>query len=206
MLHDLGAALQSDLKCDIYQKHLMKYAFFRLVSSLTPGILPGLCQCVTDVVVHPCDEVFKPGAESNAVHFVVQGSLRYLQEPMTSAVIQTQHTTVAECAWVSEAAFWIQWIHVGSLRAIGESKLITFDALGVVEGLVKDRVTREVSCLWAKQFHQCVCEARPPPSDFPTDLVVPNAEFCEIISRMGEEFRTWSGHASSQDDETVQRR
>ena len=198
-LRDLPAALLSDLKFDIYQKHLMKYPFFRLVSSLTQEIVPVLCQCVTHLVVHPGDEVFKSAAESNAVHYVVQGALSYVQQPMTSTVIQTQHTEVAKCAWVSEAAFWIQWIHVGSLRAMAECELITFDALGVIEGLVKDRVIREVSCAWALQFQQSVCEARPPLSDFPTDLVVPRAEFCEIISRMGEDFRTWSGHPANVD-------
>jgi len=189
-LRQLPAGLLLDLKLGIYQKHLMKYPFFRLISSLTPEILPDLCQCATHLVVQPGDGIFKPGAESNSVHYVFQGLLRYVQEPMTSTVIRTQCTVVEESAWVSEAAFWTKWLHVGSLHAWTECELITFAAPGVVEVLVKDRVIKELSCAYALQFHQCVCEARPPLLTWPTDLVVPRTEFCEIVSRLGQDLRT----------------
>ena len=97
-LRHLPASLQTDLQFDIYQKHLIMYPFFRLISSLTPEILPDLCQCLTHLLVQPSDELFKSGAESNSVHYVVQGVLRYVQEPMTSTVILTQHDIVDEGA------------------------------------------------------------------------------------------------------------
>ena len=79
---------------------------------------------------------------------------------------------------------------MGSLLAVVDTELITFAATGVVEVLVKDRFIREVSCAYALQFHQCLCESGPPLSVWPTDLFVPHADFCEITSRMGQDLRT----------------
>uniref|UniRef100_A0A7S2PCK3 Ion transport domain-containing protein n=1 Tax=Zooxanthella nutricula TaxID=1333877 RepID=A0A7S2PCK3_9DINO len=146
------------------------------------------------------DEVFSAGAEAIAAYAVSQGKFSYTRElatdlDLTDPGIDSMPDAVeARCSlssevgtgdWVSEAALWVEWTHVGRLESAADSRMLVIDADLMLRQLLHPAI-RMIAREYAVQFHKRLRSAMPPLSSYPSDLVVPRTDYCDLVCAMSQ--------------------
>merc|ERR1719329_355576 len=88
-------------------------------------------------------------------------------------------TEVEVGAWVSEAALWTQWTHVGRCCAQANSELAVVGAESLMKVVRSRRAVGQMSRTYAKNFHANLVASTPPHSPWPSD--VSSTHFTDLI-------------------------
>jgi len=80
--------------------------------------------------------------------------------------------------------------------ASAQSQLVVLSSTDCLAICMKHRLIRDVTVFYATQFQRCVISAVPP-LPFPTDLVVPDAEFGDMVFAMPEKVRKLIGREAA---------
>jgi len=147
------------------------------------------------VKVHSAgDEVFRTGFEAEHVFFIIIGKLEYGQDPSSGFVDEVTTTRVDKERWISDAALWTMWSHVGDLRALANCEVMSMNAQSCIKAIQQYELSAAFSTAYAKQFLSQVQQASPPEAKFPSDLGVPHTDFGDIVLSMPKEYRKVVGH------------
>uniref|UniRef100_A0A7S0ZN82 Cyclic nucleotide-binding domain-containing protein n=1 Tax=Noctiluca scintillans TaxID=2966 RepID=A0A7S0ZN82_NOCSC len=190
----LSSSLRAELRFDMFGRHLIKHPLFRLWHDLSRSFAQDICVSAVEVKHVPADsDLFLAGSAADVAYCQITGCLNYVQDPESSVVKDAVVKLVDPNVWLSEAALWTKWIHVGTAVAVRHSKLIAVNAEEVLRCLPKHRLIHEVSQEYSIQFHRSVISARPPWSQWPSDIHVPATSFPEIVMLMPDMMRTRIG-------------
>lgn len=181
----LSSSLRAELRFEIFMHHLLRHPLFRLWANLSTRVAQDLCADSLDFIFpQVCDSVFHAGELCHQAYFLVRGCITYTQTPDSSVVKTDEETVVDKDSWLCEGAIWTLWITVGSAVAREKSQLLTVPAEKVLGTMKKHRVIQELTCDYCLTYCLRIRSARPPHSDWPTDLYVPFSEFGDIVVSM----------------------
>ena len=191
----LSSSLRAELRFDMFGRHLIKHSLFRLWHDLSKSFAQDICVSAVEVKHLPADsDLFLAGSAADVAYCQITGSLNYVQDPESSVVKDAVVKLVDPTVWLSEAALWTKWIHVGTAVAVRHSKLIAVNAEEVLRCLPKHRLIHEVSQEYSIQFHRSVISARPPWSPLaPATFTSLGTTFPEIVMLMPDMMRTRIG-------------
>lgn len=183
----ISASLRNELKFDICHRHIIRHPLWRLYVNMDASMAQNFCsQCVKFIFPMPHDDIFVPGTMTDCCYFVIRGKLMYTQEAGSSMVVGMKKTPVGEGQWLSEAAMWSHWTHVGTLEAETECQLTVVQANKLDQVLQRNRLLREITFEYCKQFHTRITSAKPPNAPWPNDLDVPFTEYGHIVVSMDQ--------------------
>jgi len=192
-LEVLSTTMRSELRFDIFKDHLLRHPIFRVWTNLNVATVKELCadDSLDFQLFQPADDVFLPGEQCENAYYLVDGILRYTQDPESSMVDDDERlvTEVTAGAWLCEAALWSQWVHVGHARAETQCQLLVLPSTRVLDVLRKHGILRDITNEYGKEFHRRLIEAKPPHASYPTDLEVPFTEFGDIVATMNSQIQ-----------------
>lgn len=120
----LSLPLQVQLRYELFITYLHSHPFFKELDYFSQTVIQDICtSAVTTSLISPCDVAFRAGNAATAMHWVYQGTMRYTLEAGDSEI-----QLVRSGDWLSEAALWTTWFHVGHLEAISVCDLLLLDS------------------------------------------------------------------------------
>mmetsp|Transcript_43119 Transcript_43119/g.101275 ORF Transcript_43119/g.101275 Transcript_43119/m.101275 type:complete len:858 (+) Transcript_43119:1-2574(+) len=182
-LNVLAIGLRSEVLHMIRRPHLLKHTLFKVWSDSNAVSIRRLTDNATKIVsAKPQDIIFVPGAHCGDTYLVMYGNLRYCQDSETSLVNQDVAKTVTQDQWISEAALWVHWQHVGKLEAEGSCHLMLLNATEMLQALTKFPDIAAVTRAYGREYHLRIIAAKPPHSNWPSDLHVPFTSPSDLMS------------------------
>jgi len=186
----LSSSMRAELRFEMYKEHLMHHPLFRLWTNLSTPTVTELCSDAVDFMFfQESDDIFIAGNACDCAYYIVDGVVRYTQEPESAVVSIPVSDDVCEGLWMCECALWTEWVHVGRAHAKNPCQLLMLPAARVLYVLKKHRLIQEITLDYCTQFHKRVTTAFPPHADWPTDLKVPHTEFPDIVMSMNSELQ-----------------
>jgi len=190
----LSAKLRSDLHYALFGPHLLTLPLFRTWEQMQSECVRHLCaEGMEFVPLMAEDELFHTGLQAEAAYYIISGSMAYTQE-RDHGDITTVAVDVPKEKWLSEAALWTEWIHVGSAIAEVPCKLLAVQPESVMVAVQKNHLIRNLTIQYGKLFHKSVKDALP--FCHPNDLEVAHASFAELLVAMPTEAQQIVGLAS----------
>lgn len=182
----LSAPLRSRLCFEIFRQKLIQHPLFRFWHETSTTTLQRFCAASVETMLLSCDDelfVARPERIQN-VYFLAEGTITYSQEPGSSVVESNTERTVDKGQWLSEAAFWTQWHHVGTAQASALCSVLRMQGDGLGEVLRKRGGIGHITRQYGREYFQCVVNAKPPEAQWPDDLAVPLTAFEDIVMSM----------------------
>jgi len=190
----LSRSLRTELRYEIMHPHISTHPLFHLWTSMDDYMVRGLCMDAIEYTYwRPEDEVFYAGTSTDKAYYLAKGKLVYTQYPESSAVEQKIQTPVSQGRWLSEAALWSHWIHVGTTKAHLPSEVLVVPAEGVMHMLKRNRDVLQITLEYGRQFHRRIVAARPPEASWPNDLEIPCTEYGDLVASMDAEIKAVIG-------------
>mmetsp|Transcript_115926 Transcript_115926/g.368640 ORF Transcript_115926/g.368640 Transcript_115926/m.368640 type:complete len:722 (-) Transcript_115926:474-2639(-) len=181
----LSSSLLATLQASICMPHLLIKPMFQYFAMSDELWQASLCSRAIKIdSFSASDSLFQAGAPAEAAYVAVQGQMRYVQVPGSSSVAFTTEQLVDRDAWVSEAALWCHWLHVGTVECLSPCKVMTLDLAEFVKAVQKHRKFRAVVAEYSRQFTLRVSSAGPPSTSWPTDLSVALTDFGHLLWSM----------------------
>merc|ERR1712151_407937 len=100
------------------------------------------------------DVIFCHGDIGKRTYLVANGELLYRWSPR-------EQRSLHMWSWISEASLWIDWVHVGELRASTESHLMAIDARHFAQILRGHPETWELAREYALEFAKLLSGIQP---------------------------------------------
>eukprot|EP00928_Gymnodinium_smaydae_P080193 TRINITY_DN63941_c0_g1_i1.p1 TRINITY_DN63941_c0_g1~~TRINITY_DN63941_c0_g1_i1.p1 ORF type:complete len:882 (+),score=83.16 TRINITY_DN63941_c0_g1_i1:33-2648(+) len=171
-LNGLSRFLRKSLAFEALKPSLLSNSFLRALTYLNDACVRDLCaESITTTLSHENDEIFNIAKEARYVYYVMEGSLTYKEDDVVPEV------TVCQAAWISEAAMFVTWIHVGSLTSSTACLLLVVDACKWLSTLESHLLTFSFAKEYARQFYHRVEAA----ALQLTDLELQGATFEDVI-------------------------
>jgi len=124
ILKNLSAQLKFELRYELFSKYLHFHPFFKSLDRLSQTVIQDICtSALTTSLISPGDAAFRSGNTATAMYWVDRGTMRYSVEAESSEL-----HLVRSGDWLSEAALWTTWYHLGRLEAISVCELILLDS------------------------------------------------------------------------------
>merc|ERR1719362_268114 len=173
LLQMLPTTLHLKLLCAIHAPPLVANPLFELWRAMELDAICDLCSEAVDVTLHLSnDSVFFAGTEAQGAFIVRQGKLRYVQKPGTSKLSYVKTTDITPEMWLSEAALWSHWVHVGDLSAETASQVMEVNAKKLWDVVSKYPEVGAETAQYAMNFHLRMATAKPPHAVWPDDVEV----------------------------------
>uniref|UniRef100_A0A7S1RXK4 Ion transport domain-containing protein n=1 Tax=Alexandrium catenella TaxID=2925 RepID=A0A7S1RXK4_ALECA len=186
----LSNDLRKTLRYERFSGHLSAHGFFRFWVDTDHFLAKELCtDAMESSTLRPHDDLFAPGASCGKAHLLVSGQALYTQAPETAPVQVTTVSPVRERTWLCEAALWSHWAHVGTLKAEVLCQVVSLSAERLLPLLGRHPVIGKVAADYSSKFHQCILDACPPLSTWPSDLEVPSTDYSEMVAAMDMDSR-----------------
>mmetsp|Transcript_74658 Transcript_74658/g.228436 ORF Transcript_74658/g.228436 Transcript_74658/m.228436 type:complete len:950 (-) Transcript_74658:81-2930(-) len=190
----LSVALRSSLRFAIQRSHLMHHPMFRLWIDIDKAMVQRVCmEAVHFVQLRQKDDLFAAGNIATAAYSLSDGQLVYRQSPDSSAVDEETSTVVSPGKWLSEAALWSEWTHVGRAEALVPCQVLDIHAEKFLETVHLDMIIKDLALEYCKQFFRRVVSAGPPHAPWPNDLEVPYTDYCNLVVSMSREAQVTIG-------------
>ena len=187
----LSSTLRTELRYEIFQRQMSSHPLFRLWGHLSEITAGEFCaEAVGAQYMNKGDVLFRAGDEGVSAYYLEEGSVQYKQIPQTSPVQDEMVTPVGEDTWLSEAALWMEWIHVGSPEVDVPAKLLTVNSDRMLKAMMRHGLITVITIAYARIYHGYVISAVGPdgfPSDVPGDS--DDFKFWNIVSRMSHELQ-----------------
>lgn len=178
----LSPDMRAELRLNILGRHLVHHPLFGLWHLLAgKELFDSLLTCCKLTFKEARDTLFMPGAAANCVWVLVSGVMEYTQEPHTSFVTARTCARVSEGSWLSEAALWVSWLHVGTATATSHCRLITLDVEDMLTVFQSHTLLHEIVLEYSKQYYYRVESCTNP---FPSDIYVPMTTFRDVLAAM----------------------
>jgi len=185
----LSPALRAELRIEIFGPHLQTQPLFRFFIIMDHLAVQRLClDSMRFENLVQSDELFAPGQEADAAYILIEGRVEYdLDRAFADPNFSVHVTPVEKGTWLSEAALWSEWIHVGRAEAAIVCELIVISAPAFAASVSASSALQPLAAQYCKQFHARIVSAKPPLASYPTDLEVPYTEFSELVGSMSRD-------------------
>jgi len=187
----LSLSLRHALQLALCNPHLLEHPLLHFLSIADAAMWEEICmRCAHFSVLVKRDSLFVFGAEAEGIYFVVRGPLSYDLDKSFPA--QTSETKQAETgSWLSEAALWCHWRHMGCAEAkdpagAGCCEVLFLQADALIPILTKRGLIGQLAWAYARGFLHFLQKSAPPLCDWPNDLVLPFG-VDEVIAAMPKE-------------------
>jgi hypothetical protein len=119
------------------------------------------------------------------MYFVVRGALSY---ELDCSFAEQLPQDAESGAWISEAALWCHWRHMGCAEAQGRKgaaccEVLLLKSADLMPILTRSGLIGQLAWAYARSFHHFLQNFTPPICDWPNDLVLP-FEVDEVIAGM----------------------
>jgi len=124
LLKIISEPLRIELHFEIYSRLLRTHPFFDHYNGVNPAGIRKLCHtCVSILSLSTGDVLFNECEESHEkrMFFVILGELEYAQHEL-------QTSMVGPSEWLCEQLLWMQWMHVGTVTAMSDCRLLVLNA------------------------------------------------------------------------------
>lgn len=124
LLAVVSKPLRTQLHFEMYSPTFCHHPFFEKYCRECPHVMRLVCHDATSMITVATRDILFAAGEMPAkptMYFICSGNFLYT----------TPHGKVsrlAQGAWLAEASLWCQWMHVGTLMSLGESRLQVLDA------------------------------------------------------------------------------
>merc|ERR1719362_2142213 len=163
LLQMLPTTLHLKLLCAIHAPPLVANPLFELWRAMELDAICELCSEAVEMTLHLSnDPVFFAGTEAQKAFIVRQGTLCYMQKPGTSKLRQERKISLKPETWLSEAALWSHWVHVGDLSAETASQVMVVSAEKLWDVVSKYPEVAAETAQYATNFHDRIKTAKPP--------------------------------------------
>lgn len=120
LLQNVSTLLQSELYLVIYGRSLNHHVFFGRYTELCPQVMRRVCTlAISTATVVKGDIIFEEGEqpEHPAMYILADGSTVYLSYSGQTAKLRNEGFVFNMGHYISEAALWTTWVHMGTLKA-----------------------------------------------------------------------------------------
>jgi len=177
----LPLPLLSEVHFHVCDSPLLTFPLFRIWSSFSRMVTVRFCMDAVSLCYYPDTyEVFSAGVSAEETYLIHRGVAGYVQQPETSPVRATVDTDVNSSTWLAEAAIWVHWVYVGTLKLRCDCQVLVIKCAGVFRAIEKNVMLSELCIEYGKAYHAQVIRAVPP-IEYPTDLHVPGSSFEEVV-------------------------
>lgn len=178
MLENLSMPLRSELQLALCNPHFLDHPLLHFLSTFDRRLWAEVCfDCVDFTVLAATDTLFIFHAQADGMHFVARGALQYTVDASFQGSHGKPSEKVGPGDWLSEAALWCQWRHVGCAEvrsATAPCEVLLLKAAELIPTLKRGSgLVEQVFWAYARSFHSFLQQCMPPHFDFPNDLVVP---------------------------------
>ena len=196
----LSTALRKELRFDMLGRRMISLLVFNLWDTLGSSIIKDIC-FETAMYKHLVydDHLFHEGTGGKGAFLVVSGRLHHLQLPEKSAVETFQEQLVEKDTWLCEVALWTYWVHVGTCEAKSISQVVLIQSTPLAVAVHRNRHIRELAVPCAPAFHTRLVQGSCIKLEI-ADLVVPGAEFGDVIERLPRQARKMLGEAALEEE------
>merc|ERR550534_1287927 len=179
LLRDLPELLQMELEHEVYMPILSRHPFFHQVQENHAVAMRALCHsALREHEYRTEQEVFHGGLAVDKVYFVKEGVLVYraYSHGDFAGHRMGSRSTLGSCAavdevsagsWLSEAALWVKWFHVGKAAAKTNSVLTVLSVPALFSVLQEYAALLPGCCAFAGLFIQALQELGDAISDLP---------------------------------------
>lgn len=124
LLAVVSEPLRAELHFEVHGRVLREHSFFDCYTDINPQGIRKVCHMAVHSSHVSRGDIIFSDLETPAwprMFFIVSGKLHYKQVEEKPRVLQKDQ-------WAAEAVLWTLWMHVGTLRAMGESDILAVEA------------------------------------------------------------------------------
>eukprot|EP00930_Biecheleria_cincta_P021527 TRINITY_DN15937_c0_g1_i1.p1 TRINITY_DN15937_c0_g1~~TRINITY_DN15937_c0_g1_i1.p1 ORF type:complete len:1114 (+),score=190.29 TRINITY_DN15937_c0_g1_i1:122-3463(+) len=176
----LSHSLLRELRYALHGAHLETHPLMRLLRQLQPLGVADVCSAALHVLVVPAgDALFHAGKEAQYAYILGSGDMAYtLRDDGRFVVSQDQ--------WLSEAALWCIWNHVGECVASSACQVLCLHPDHMIDALFKYEGLHSMVSAYGRRFHSHLVAASPPSAPYPDDLQVAYTSYSDIVMGLGQ--------------------
>jgi len=178
----LSTTLRRELRHCLYGHFAVKHPLLHSWTLLQKDSIKFFCnEGVSFMVLLPDDELFATGVAARGAFMLKEGCLTYSQNPAEGFVEEEVSEQLSEGTWISEAAWWCYWFHVGTACAGCPTTIISLPAETVLFTMRRNPVVCAISIEYGIRFHNyVVCAEESPVTDTNVQYVDFNGLFCAL--------------------------
>lgn len=194
-LQMISSNLRKELFIAIRWPYVVSNDIFKLWERLDSSCLWTLCEeGITFAFFSIDEEVFDAGDEASDAFVLVDGQANYVQRPKpsnrsflerfprTALPVKIMSRNVPTGSWISEAALWSHWIHVGKLVVKRNAKFLKVSAVAISKVTKAHPIIGRITKLYSQNYHIRIVTSMPPLGVYPDDLHVPQTGVNELLS------------------------
>lgn len=182
LLNELSATLRQKIHWEVCHSCVLSQPLFGTLMCLDMKGMQNLCtSCVESVLPRRGDDVFTALTVATGCYCVSSGSLQYNHR---EDVIKFEDCVVKPKEWLSWAAMWSYWTHVGTAVSTQPCEIFTVSPNGLPEAIAFNPLIRSFMFDYAKIFVKLLQGARPPRYHWPDDREPPCAGLVYAMPRM----------------------
>lgn len=145
LLDAIPASVKKDLIFESRVRYAVTNLFMKAMANDHERLLRDICnQAMTSEVIVEAEVVFADGDAGHSMRFVTSGTFEYERAMMTQQV-QSRDS-------VSEAVLWTNWVHAGTLVALGESVVLNLNEKKLGKVVVDNVEASKYAVRYAKHF------------------------------------------------------
>mmetsp|Transcript_11897 Transcript_11897/g.27739 ORF Transcript_11897/g.27739 Transcript_11897/m.27739 type:complete len:1107 (+) Transcript_11897:188-3508(+) len=178
----LSTTMLRELRYNLYSRLVLKHPLLHSWTLLQPDSIKYFCnEGISLLVLLPDDELFTVGMPGKAAYLLREGRLSYTPRPMGDSMEHEDREELHEGAWISEAAWWCYWHHVGTACAHKPSTLLNLPADTVLHAMHLNPVVCAITIEYGIRFHSYIVSAEEKPvTDTNVQYVDFNGLFCTL--------------------------
>mmetsp|Transcript_23172 Transcript_23172/g.51170 ORF Transcript_23172/g.51170 Transcript_23172/m.51170 type:complete len:1068 (+) Transcript_23172:69-3272(+) len=217
-LEVLSHHLMRELRFGLFSPHVQSHMLFQAWTTVNLECLKHLCMNgVEFLILLPDDELFSSGMPATTAYHVMKGKVIYQQDPKTldrsdrscTAPSDTSPRPLAPArkalahslqverepgSWISEAAWWLHWWHVGAATSEAPTTLLTVTPEAVLGAMSRSACVRLVTLEYGRTFFERLQKSAASEEEAPTDVYV--HDFSELVFYMRTELHMILGMAA----------
>eukprot|EP00403_Amphidinium_massartii_P004077 CAMPEP_0178377218 /NCGR_PEP_ID=MMETSP0689_2-20121128/3807_1 /TAXON_ID=160604 /ORGANISM="Amphidinium massartii, Strain CS-259" /LENGTH=1012 /DNA_ID=CAMNT_0019997269 /DNA_START=47 /DNA_END=3085 /DNA_ORIENTATION=+ len=191
-LNVLSTALLRDLRYSLYSHFVLQHPLLHSWRLLQAESIKLFCnEGIFFIALLPDDELFATGSTGMGAYMLTQGGLSYSQAVAEGYVDEEVLEELEEGTWISEAAWWCHWRHVGTSAALRPATLLSVPTDTVMAAMKRDPVVCAITIEYGIRFHRYIVQE----CDGFTDTSMSSGDF-NVLCNLPREVNVILGMAS----------
>eukprot|EP00931_Biecheleriopsis_adriatica_P087878 TRINITY_DN62289_c0_g1_i1.p1 TRINITY_DN62289_c0_g1~~TRINITY_DN62289_c0_g1_i1.p1 ORF type:complete len:957 (-),score=132.64 TRINITY_DN62289_c0_g1_i1:27-2897(-) len=173
--------LSRELRYAVRGDQIKSHSLMCVLGNISDTVLPEICDQAMKLIAIPAgDVVFHLGDAADRTYIVDHGQVTYESGDDVVQVVDSG-------AWLSEAALWTLWRHVGEAMAVRQCQLFALEAEPMLDIVEKYANIGRLVVAYGAVYHSHVQAATPPDAPAPDDLQVALTEYSDIVAKLSLE-------------------
>eukprot|EP00930_Biecheleria_cincta_P000732 TRINITY_DN10173_c0_g2_i1.p1 TRINITY_DN10173_c0_g2~~TRINITY_DN10173_c0_g2_i1.p1 ORF type:complete len:1024 (-),score=158.17 TRINITY_DN10173_c0_g2_i1:89-3088(-) len=177
----ISKKLRRELLRSTRLSQLLSHPLFSFWDEIDSQASDMMCEGVSFAFLSPQDILFESSDEAKAMYYLDKGKMSYTTQKSWFCSIPTGRRDVDKGKWISEAALWTHWEHVGTMEAINQSQVLAIRPEVIQSALREHPRLTEHTVEYCNAFKDCLDMACPPHSSHPDDLDIPHCHGSDLL-------------------------